>query len=519
MIRIGIVSEYNSKGQKQAQQGIQTLDKQIKELGKAAIKGFALEQLYSFGKAAVNAASDLAESANAVAVTFGDATDSINQLAEDAVDAYGMSTTEFNQFATQFSGFAMQIAGDGGDISKVIDDMGTRIADFASVHNLSLQEAGSKFQSAMAGSSEVVRQYGIDLSAATVEQYALERGLASSKSEIDETVKVQARYELLLQSTTKWAGDFANTSDSLANSQRRLQARLSDLQAELGSYLLPVVEETTANVLFLVEGISSLADAAEGTEFPLAGLIEQVRWMGDGFFLFNKGISFLRGEMEDTTTAIEMQTRTYWNLRYAASQTTPEVADNSEAMRDAAWAARWQTSEIAELRTALQKLRGELDDRQSWRNLYKDVTNVRDVTKEFGVSSREADEALDDLSGTAADYVELLDVPAEVKTDMLLDIQALVEAQDVDALVAKVLRLEGGITVPIQPQLIGGTGLQFDEFGNVGLAGRGATPTPAPNVNVVAAGLDAYSIARALERESISSGALPINTTTAVSPS
>jgi hypothetical protein len=73
--------------------------------------------------------------------------------------------------------------------------------------------------------------------------------------------------------------------------------------------------------------------------------------------------------------------------------------------------------------------------------------------------------------------------------------------------------------VPIQPQLIGGTGLRFDEFGNVSLAGRGATPTPAPNVNVVAAGLDAYSIARALERESISSGALPINTTTAVSPS
>ena len=514
MIRLPIVSEYNNKGQKQAQSGIQTLDKQIKDIGKTAIAGFATEQLFQFGKAAVSAASDLAESANAVSVTFGDATDSINKLAEDAVDAYGMSTTEFNQFATQFSGFAMQIAGDGGDVSEVIDDMGTRIADFASVHNLSLQEAGQKFQSAMAGSSEVVRQYGIDLSAATVEQYALERGLASSKSEMTEAVKVQARYELLLQSTNKWAGDFANTSDSLANSQRRLQARLSDMQAELGMYLIPAVEDTTANVLFLVEAIQDLGEVAGNADLPITIFGESIKLLLGPLGTASDLVTQLRGHFEENTTAVEMQTRTYWNLRYAAQQTTPVVYDNSEAMRDAAWASRWTRDEVEDLRVEFRKLIGDLDDRETWRNLYKDTQTALETIREFGLSSRETDEDVDELRRTVLDYAETLDLPPQVTTELL----AMIDSGDFDAFYAKVLRLEGGVTLPIQPQIIGGTGLQFDEFGNVRLGGRGATPTPAPNVNVVAAGLDAYSIARALERESISSGALPINTTTSVSP-
>ena len=493
MIRIPIVSEYNNKGQKQAQSGIQTLDKQIKDLGKTAVAGFATEQLFQFGKAAVLAASDLEESANAVAVTFGDATESINRLAEDAVDAYGMSTTEFNQFATQFSGFALQIAGDGGDVSQVIDDMGTRIADFASVHNLSLQEAGQKFQSAMAGSSEVVRQYGIDLSAATVEQYALEQGLAASKSEINETIKVQARYELLLQSTNKWAGDFANTSDSLANSQRRLQARLSDLQAELGTQLLPAVEETTANILFLVESVDLLSESAGAADLPITAYTEGIKLLLGPLGSVSDVVTKLRGHFDENTTAIEMQERTYWNLRYAAQQTAPEIEVIDTSMRNAAYAAQALKDDTEDLREEFEELYDLIDDRASWRNLYKDTQNALDTIQKFGLSSREADEDLDQLRRQVLDYAEALELPEQVVTELF----AMIDSGDFDAFYAKVLRMEGGVTLPIQAQTIGGTGLRMDEFGNVSMTGTGATVTNSNastiNINVTPGQGDPYS--------------------------
>src|SRR5690606_41067702 len=58
-----------------------------------------------------------------------------------------------------------------------------------------------------------------------------------------EAIKVQARYGLLMQATDKWAGDFANTSDQLANSTRIAQAQFKEAQAELGDALLPVMED------------------------------------------------------------------------------------------------------------------------------------------------------------------------------------------------------------------------------------------------------------------------------------
>jgi hypothetical protein len=46
-----------------------------------------------------------------------------------------------------------------------------------------------------------------------------------------------------MESTAKTAGDFANTSSGLANQQRILTARFTDLQAEIGTALLPAVTE------------------------------------------------------------------------------------------------------------------------------------------------------------------------------------------------------------------------------------------------------------------------------------
>jgi polysaccharide deacetylase 2 family uncharacterized protein YibQ len=73
---------------------------------------------------------------------------------------------------------------------------------------------------------------------------------------------VQARYGLLMESTSQFQGDFADTSDGLANSQRVLKARLTDLSAELGENLVPHMETATAGALVLVAALEKLKDVA-----------------------------------------------------------------------------------------------------------------------------------------------------------------------------------------------------------------------------------------------------------------
>lgn len=233
-----------------------------------------------FLKGAVTEASNLGESLNAVNVTFGDNAAGIKQLGEEAANAVGLSKNEFNSLAVQFSSFATSIAGKGGDVVGTMDELTTRGADFASVMNLDVNEAMSLFQSGLAGESEPLRKFGIDLSAAKVEAFAYADGIAKAGKPLTEQQKVQARYGLLMRQTAKTQGDFANTSDSLANSQRRLGANFKNIQASVGQALIPTLERLSGwfvnDAVPAIQKFIAEFKAGEGTAGSLRKALETV---------------------------------------------------------------------------------------------------------------------------------------------------------------------------------------------------------------------------------------------------
>lgn len=206
---------------------------------------FTVGAIANFGKNAVEEASTLNESLNAIKVTFGDASGAIATLGETASTRLGLSQSQFNGIATQFSNFAQTVAGSGGDVVGVIDEISTRGSDFASVMNLEVNDALALFQSGLAGESEPLRKYGIDMSEAATQAYAMSAGIWDGTGSMTEAQKVQARYGSLMAQTSKVQGDFANTADGLANSQRISAARVADASAALGNAFLPIVQSIT----------------------------------------------------------------------------------------------------------------------------------------------------------------------------------------------------------------------------------------------------------------------------------
>ena len=92
-------------------------------------------------------------------------------------------------------------------------------------------------------------------------RYEMETG-----AEMTEQQKVQARYSLLMKQTNQTAGDFANTSDQLANRQRILSARWDNARAQLGTALLPMLEDLSGWVLD--KGIPAFEDFADWFQGP-----------------------------------------------------------------------------------------------------------------------------------------------------------------------------------------------------------------------------------------------------------
>lgn len=257
---------------------VETTGRKLSDFAKIAAGAFAADKVVEFGRQAIQSFSDLNESTNAVKVTFGEAADGVLALGKNAAESVGLANSEFNELAVGFSAFVEEIAeSSGGDVVGVIDDLTGRISDFASVMNLDVPEAAEKFRSGLAGETEPLRKFGIDVSAAAVNQKALELNLGDASGKLTEQEKILARYELIMDQTEKTAGDFAATSDDLANKQRILQARLEDTQAGFGEKLAPAMEAAldVAEDLgpVLAEGVAAGLEEATDSAAPLIDLL------------------------------------------------------------------------------------------------------------------------------------------------------------------------------------------------------------------------------------------------------
>ena len=270
-IKIPIITEFNQKGIRDAKNTLANFGKTagVAFAAVGAAAAVAGAGILRFSNDSIKAASTLSESLNAVNVAYGAASESIVKLGEDSAQRLGVTQSAFNEAAVRFSAFAERVVGTGGDVSKFVGDITTRAADFASVFNIDVAEALQVFQSGLSGEAEPLKRFGINLLDSEVKAYALRTGLIKVGQTMTEQQKVQARYGLLMEATNKTAGDFANTSGGLANQQRILTASFEQLQAEVGTALLPVIAEATGE---FTKMIPTLKDALIPIAENLAGV-------------------------------------------------------------------------------------------------------------------------------------------------------------------------------------------------------------------------------------------------------
>lgn len=281
-IDIPVVSKFDPRGLKQAQNALGGFKKTLGTVAVALGAALSVRAVTNFAKESIGAASDLEESLNALSVSYGKASDGIAKLGEDAATRLGVTQSAFNQAAVRFSAFADRVVGEGGNVEGFVDDITTRAADFASVFNIDVAEALQVFQSGLAGEAEPLKRFGINLLQSEVQAYALQEGLIAVGEQMTEDIKTQARYGLLMQETAQTQGDFANTSDGLANSQRILSANFEQMQATVGGALLPAFAALSAGLLPVVEqlgpvltgAVEELTPALEDLGAQIPGLLQ-----------------------------------------------------------------------------------------------------------------------------------------------------------------------------------------------------------------------------------------------------
>ena len=239
------------------------LGKTLGDVGKVAAGFFAanvigegVSKLSGFISGSVSAASDLGESLNAVNVVFKDSAHQVLDWGKNNATQFGLSQRAFNQLATPLGAMLKNTGMSMDQVADTTINLTERAADMASVFNTDVGDALGAIQAALRGETDPIEKYGVSLSAANVEARALaDTGKKSAKALTDQE-KAAARLALLFEQTNAVAGDFRNTSDGLANSQRINAARTEELQAKIGEKLIPVMLKVNEVKLALVQTIA-----------------------------------------------------------------------------------------------------------------------------------------------------------------------------------------------------------------------------------------------------------------------
>lgn len=255
----------------------------------------------AFGKIgeAIDISSDLTEVQNVVDVTFGNMAYKVEEFAKTSIQQFGMSELSLKQYASRFQamGSAMGISGASignansflnkqtngyiglsDSMSDVSLNLTKLTADMASFYNVEQSAVAEDLASVFTGQTRPLRQYGLDLTQATLQEWALKNGLDADMKSMSQAEKTMLRYQYVMANTGAAQGDFARTANTWANQVRILKQNFQQLASVIGGVfinalkpLVSALNGAMSHIIAFAETISNALGKIFGWKYESGG--------------------------------------------------------------------------------------------------------------------------------------------------------------------------------------------------------------------------------------------------------
>lgn len=183
------------------------------------------------------AASDLNESQSKLTQVFPTQAAAIRAWAATSAQSMGQSTQAAIEATGTFGNFLQAMGTAQDSAAKMSMAMVQLAGDLGSFNNQDPTEVLQALQSGLAGETEPLRRFGVDVSDARVQAELLSEGVKKVGKDFTQTQKIQARYNLIMRQTTTAQGDYSRTATGTANAQRTLNAEIENAKAKVGGAL------------------------------------------------------------------------------------------------------------------------------------------------------------------------------------------------------------------------------------------------------------------------------------------
>lgn len=224
---------------------------------KVALAAVAVRELGQAGMAAVNFVGDIQEMQAKSDVVFGEFVGGVRSSLGEFADQVGRSAFELEGMAATIQDTFVPMGFARGEAAELSVQMTKLATDVASFNNAADAEVMRAFQSAIVGNHETVRQFGIVMTQATLQQELYAMGIDKSITKATEQEKIQARLNIIMKGTADAHGDAERTQDSFQNQMKRLNAEIQNLMYAAFS---PMMEDLADLVGFFADATAAAAD-------------------------------------------------------------------------------------------------------------------------------------------------------------------------------------------------------------------------------------------------------------------
>lgn len=199
--------------------------------GKLAAKGTlaASAAVASLGGAAIAATASIQQSLGGADAVFEKSSGSIKNWAGQAAGAMGISTNEALEVANKM-GSLFQGAGHSVDKSaEMTMGYAQRAADVASIMGVDLSSAMEAVTGAAKGNYTMMDNLGVAMNDTTLAAYAQEKGITGLWKNMDNAQKTGIAYQMFMEKTAKYEGNFVKENNTLAGSFDILKSSWSNV--------------------------------------------------------------------------------------------------------------------------------------------------------------------------------------------------------------------------------------------------------------------------------------------------
>lgn len=264
-------------------------------IGKVYATYWALFRGFRLLGDAIDISSSLTEVENVVRQTFGQYENLINNFAKTSIEKFGMSELSAKQFASRFQAMGTALDIPQGKMANMSIRLTELAGDMASFYDVSQEDIAKSLQSVFSGTTAPMRRYGIDLTQATLKEWALKQGLDADVSSMSQAEKAMLRYQYVLAHTTNITGDFARTADTWHNQITMLKENFKALGAVVGGGLInafkpfiKVLNSVLQKVIAFAEMVTNALGSIFGWKYEaskgagISGLADDIGSASDG---------------------------------------------------------------------------------------------------------------------------------------------------------------------------------------------------------------------------------------------